>query len=115
MPIKSVTIDQYITHVADYLVTHEITRDGTDLRSRRLTMLLAGYQIADHLGLPMRLTQNIPTTHVLVCQMYEMVDMVVRDAPGRRPCERLSPWDMACRFDRVNTLIMERRRVSRAS
>ena len=84
VPIKSVTIDQYITHVADYLVTHEITRDGTDLRSRRLTMLLAGYQIADYLGLPMRLTQKIPMTYVLACQMYQMVDMVVRDAPGRR-------------------------------
>ena len=32
----------------------------------------------------MRLTQKIPMTYVLACQMYQMVDMVVRDAPGRR-------------------------------
>ena len=83
VPIKSVTIDQNITHVGEYLVRYEHTRDGTDLRSRRLAMLLAGYSIADYLGLPMRLTQKIPMTFALACYMYWNVDKVVH---GRANC-----------------------------
>jgi len=81
--IKSVTIDQYITHVADYMVTREITQAGTDLRCRRLTMLLAGYAISDYIGLPVRLAQKIPMTYALACEMYRLVDMVVWDGAGR--------------------------------
>ena len=70
VPIKSVTIDQHITHVADYMVTREITPAGTDLRCRRLTMLLAGYAVSDDIGLPVRLAQKIPMTYALACEMY---------------------------------------------
>jgi len=83
IPIKSVTIDQYITHVADYLVMHEHTSSGSDLRSRRLSMLLAGYSMADYLGLPMRLTQKIPVTFALACYMYGLVDRVIRGYGNR--------------------------------
>ena len=83
MSIKSVTIDQYITHVADYMVTREITQAGTDLRCRRLAMLLAGYAISDYIGLPVRLAQKIPMTYALACEMYRLVDMVVWDGAGR--------------------------------
>ena len=40
-PIKAVTIDQYIMHVADYLVANQHILNGGELHSRRLTMLLA--------------------------------------------------------------------------
>ena len=86
VPIKSVTIDQYITHVADYMVTREITQAGTDLRCRRLTMLLAGYAISDYIGLPVRLAQKIPMTYALACEMYRLVDSVVWDEPGPHSC-----------------------------
>ena len=77
VPIKSVTIDQYITHVADYLVMNEHIRDGLELRSRRLVMLLGGYSMSDYLGLPMRLTQKIPVTFALACFMCGLVDSTI--------------------------------------
>ena len=69
-PIKSVTIDQYITHVADYLVTNEYILSGGELRSRRLSMLLAGYTASDDVGVPLRLRQKIPMTYPIACIMH---------------------------------------------
>ena len=71
-PIKSVTIDQYITHVADYLVTNEHILSGGELRSRRLSMLLAGYTASDDVGVPLRLRQKIPMTYPIACIMYRL-------------------------------------------
>jgi hypothetical protein len=71
-PIKAVTIDQYITHVADYLVTNQHILNGGELRSRRLTMLLAGYTAKDDTGIPLRLRQKIPMTYPLACIMYRL-------------------------------------------
>ena len=71
-PIKSVTIDQYITHVADYLVTNEHILSGGELRSRRLSMLLAGYTASDDVGVPLRLRQKIPLTYPIACIMYRL-------------------------------------------
>jgi len=71
-PIKAVTIDQYITHVADYLVTNEHILSGGELRSRRLTMLLAGYTANDDVGIPLRLRQKIPMTYPIACIMYRL-------------------------------------------
>jgi hypothetical protein len=71
-PIKSVTIDQYITHVADYLVTNEHILRGDELRSRRLSMLLAGYTAGDDVGVPLRLRQKIPMTYPIACIMYRL-------------------------------------------
>ena len=71
-PIKAVTIDQYITHVADYLVTNEHILSGGELRSRRLTMLLAGYTASDDVGIPLRLRQKIPMTYPIACIMYRL-------------------------------------------
>ena len=65
-PVKSVTIDQYITHVADALVTDGHILRGTDLRSNRLTMLLEGYAREDDRG-PLRLAQKIPVTYPIAC------------------------------------------------
>ena len=73
VPIKSVTIDQYITHVADALVTAEHILRGTDLRSQRLTMLLAGYARDDDVS-PLRLSQKIPVTYPIACTMRKWVD-----------------------------------------
>jgi hypothetical protein len=72
-PIKSVTIDQYITHVADALVTDEHILRGTDLRSNRLTMLLEGYAREDDRG-PLRLAQKIPVTYPIACTMQRWAD-----------------------------------------
>ena len=71
-PIKAVSIDQYITHVADYLVTNEHILSGGELRSRRLTMLLAGYTANDDVGIPLRLRQKIPMTYPIACIMYRL-------------------------------------------
>jgi len=73
VPIKSVTIDQYITHVADALVTDEHILRGTDLRSNRLTMLLEGYAREDDRG-PLRLAQKIPVTYPIACTMQRWAD-----------------------------------------
>ena len=73
VPIKSVTIDQYITHVADALVTGEYILRGTDLRSQRLTMLLEGYARDDDVG-PLRLSQKIPVTYPIACVMRRVAD-----------------------------------------
>ena len=73
IPIKSVTIDQYITHVADALVTGEYILRGTDLRSQRLTMLLEGYARDDDVG-PLRLSQKIPVTYPIACVMRQLAD-----------------------------------------
>jgi len=78
-PIKAVTIDQYITHVADYLVTNEHILSGNELRSRRLTMLLAGYTASDDVGIPLRLRQKIPMTH----HFLHHVSLGGHDAHGR--------------------------------
>ena len=72
-PIKSVTIDQYITHVADALVTGEHILRGTGLRSNRLTMLLDGYAREDDRG-PLRLAQKIPVTYPIACAMQRWAD-----------------------------------------
>jgi hypothetical protein len=76
-PIKAVTIDQYVTHVADYLVSREYLPDGGACRSQRLHMLLAGYRLRDDAGLPARLLQKIPMTYALACHMYTMVGDVI--------------------------------------
>ena len=47
VPIKAVTIDQYLSHVGDHLVMAEKIGSGDELRSQRLAMLLAGYRKAD--------------------------------------------------------------------
>ena len=73
VPIKSVTVDQYITHVADALVTGEYILRGTDLRSQRLTMLLEGYAKDDDVG-PLRLSQKIPVTYPIACVMRRVAD-----------------------------------------
>ena len=72
-PVKSVTIDQYITHVADALVTDEHILRGTDLRSNRLTMLLEEYAREDDRG-PLRLAQKIPVTYPIACTMQRWAD-----------------------------------------
>jgi len=73
VPIKSVTIDQYITHVAEALVTGEYILRGPDLRSQRLTMLLDGYARDDDVG-PLRLSQKIPVTYPIACVMRRVAD-----------------------------------------
>ena len=79
IPIKSVTIDQYITHVADALVTGEYILRGTDLRSQRLTMLLEGYARDDDVG-PLRLSQKIPVTYPIACVMRRVADTLHQGA-----------------------------------
>jgi hypothetical protein len=69
--------------LVDYTVTREITQAGTDLRCRRLTLLLAGYAISDYIGLAVRLAQKISMTYALACEMYRLVDKVVWDGAGR--------------------------------
>ena len=59
--LLSVTTDQYITHVADELVTVEHILRGADLRSQRLTMLLAEYTRDDDVD-PLRLSRKISVT-----------------------------------------------------
>ena len=71
VPIKSVTIDQYVTLVANALVTGEYILRGIDLRSQRLTMLLEGYARNDDVG-PLRLSQKIPVTYPIACVMRRL-------------------------------------------
>ena len=78
-PIKAVTIDQYITHVAGYLVTNEHILSGGKLQSRRFAMLLAGYTASDGVGIPLRLRQTIPMTH----HFFHHVSLGGHDAHGR--------------------------------
>lgn len=54
VPIKSCTINQYICHVVDYLITHSYILNPSIARSRRLTLLLASYAMCDDDGLPRR-------------------------------------------------------------
>ena len=67
IPIKSVTIDQYISHVADHLVQREHLQAGSELRGQRLTMLLQGYSMTDDEGKSMRMLRKIPITYPIAC------------------------------------------------
>ena len=82
-PIKSNTINQYICHVVDYLVTREYLLNPLVARSRRLTMLLCSYAMRDDDGLPTRLTGKIPITYNIACRMYALVNTLFTP-PG--PC-----------------------------
>ena len=73
VPIKSNTINQYICHVIDYLITRAYLFDPALARSRRLTMLLCSYAMDDDEGLPTRLTGKIPITYNIACKMYSLV------------------------------------------
>ena len=41
-PLRASTINQYVTHVADFYVTRSIVEDPLAFRSKRLTMLING-------------------------------------------------------------------------
>ena len=71
VPIKASTIDQYISHVADYLVQREHLLSGSELRGQRLTMLLQGYSMTDDEGKSLRLLQKIPITYPIACVFNE--------------------------------------------
>jgi hypothetical protein len=108
-----VTIDQYVTHVADALVTDEHILRGTDLRSDRLTMLLEGYAREDDRG-PLRLAQKIPVTYPIACTMQRWADklhtggqrlatraaVAVAYGLSLRPGEYLTKPDVALSLDK---------------
>ena len=73
IPIKSNTINQYICHVVDHLVTHGHIINPAVARTRKLTMLLCSYAMHDDEGLPTRLTEKIPITYNIACRMYSIV------------------------------------------
>ena len=62
IPIRSVTIDQYISHVASLLIEQCHITSSTLIRSTLLTQLLDGYANWDNADLPLRLRVKIPLT-----------------------------------------------------
>ena len=80
VPIKSNTINQYICHVLDHLVTHSYLLDPSVARSRRLTLLLCLYEKHDNDGFPRRLTDKIPITYPIACVMYALASDMFCDA-----------------------------------
>ena len=82
-PISSTTIDQYISHVIDHLVSFEFLTNPRDARCRRLSMLLEGYAKDDNCGLPIRLTQKIPITYQVACVIYALVDKLFKSSSDR--------------------------------
>ena len=100
-PIFASTIDQYITHVTDYLISHEILDSNMYMRCRRLSMLLEGYALVDVKGRPKRLREKIPLTYALACRLMQLVDVAFQGASN---CHRRR-GSVCCYCSRTGSLL----------
>ena len=84
IPIRSVTIDQYISHVASLLIEQCHITSSTLICSTLLTQLLDGYANWDDADLPLRLRVKIPLTAALCVVALRVIDDLFRHQPSRR-------------------------------
>ena len=84
IPIRSVTIDQYISHVASLLIEQCHITASTLIRYTLLTQLLDGYANWDDADLPLRLRVKIPLTAALCVVALRVIDDLFRHQPSRR-------------------------------
>ena len=68
------TVNQYVSHVIEYLVLHEFINDSSEFRSARLRFMLAAYAKSDSTANPLRLRQRIPGVFVIICEIFLVID-----------------------------------------
>ena len=73
-PIKSVTINCYITHVNDWFITAHILSSPFPIRSQRLNFLLQSYTLQDFENTPARQKTVVPFTYNLLCEAILHID-----------------------------------------
>ena len=90
VPIKGVAIDQYVSHVVDYLTTYDLLPSGQSCRSHRLSLQLEGYVVADSEGTTKRLEQKIPLTYPILVLMRKKARAIFGGAHLMAICAALS-------------------------
>lgn len=72
LPLKSNTVNQYVTHISDWLARANIIDSNGVLRSQHTTFMLHGYKRADAIGNPLRLRQDIPFSYPIFTAAYTL-------------------------------------------
>jgi hypothetical protein len=78
-PIQSKTINSYISHVVDALITNEIVQSSSDVRCIRLKWMLEGWKKFDDLITPLRLKISIPLTYAIFLVAHALVPSIFKD------------------------------------
>ena len=73
-PIRSSTINCYVTHVNDWFITANILSSSFSIRSQRLNFLLQSYSLHDFQHLPIRQKTAVPFTYSLLCEAFLYID-----------------------------------------